>query len=223
LLLPDDLEMRRNLDYILSLTGVIAVYNHKHRDIFQSLKTEFLITDQYAGGGDIHKGIIIATTEDFRRACKIAERSFSRTLSKTSQKTRDVHKKLVELFEEQGLDATGISLKQLAESMELPENTTRDHLNRLRITGHINKDFSERQHRFIPTKREFSGLSNAEIVFTDEEYQEWIKTNLDTSMYFLETSEVRKKRADLCLKTPKTTHETHLVSSHDFVSSGEKK
>jgi len=148
LLLPDDLEMRRNLDYILSLTGVIAVYNYKHRDVFQNLKSEFLITDQYAGGGDIHKGIIIATTEDFRRACKIAERSFSRTLSKTSQKTRDVHKKLVKLFEEQGLDATGISLKQLAESLELPENTTRDHLNRLRITGHINKDFSERQHRF---------------------------------------------------------------------------
>jgi len=107
--------------------------------------------------------------------------------------------------------------------MELPENTTRDHLNRLRITGHINKDFTERQHRFIPTKREFSGLSNAEIVFTDEEYQAWIEANLDTSMYSMETSGDRQNKADLGTKTPESTHETHLVSSRDFVSSGEKK
>jgi len=222
-LVPDDLEMRRNLDYILSLTGVIAVYNWRHRDIFENLKQEKEFTDSLGGMKDMCKGIIIAKPEDYRQACKIAERSFSRTLSKTSQRTKDIHKKLVQLFESEGLDATGISLKQLAESTKLPENTIRDHLDRLRTTGHVNKDFSERQHRFIPTKREFSGLSDAEIIFTDEEYQEWINANLDTSMYSYITSGDREKRADSCLKTPESTHETHLVSSRDFVSSGEKK
>jgi len=210
-LLPKNLEMRRDLDKILAITANVAFINYKNRDRLKCKKPEQLIYSVYGETEDIHKGVIIARPEDFVEAVEIAGNSIRRTISKTANKTREIYHTLRKLFTEAGLDETGISLKQMVEATNLPENTIRDHMDKLRSTGFVIKDEATREHRYFPVNKKFTKLANTNVKFTPEEYLGWLKTILKTRAYSFVSSCDSPISSDLCLKTAKEVTKSSFV------------
>ncbi len=210
-LLPKNLEMRRDLDKILAITANIAFINYKNRDRLKCKKPEKLIYSVYGETEDIHKGVIIARPDDFVESVEIAGNSIRKTITKTGIKTREIYHTLRKLFTDAGLDATGISLKELVEATGLPENTIRDHMDTLQSTAFVIKDESSREHRYFPLNKKFTKLANTNVKFSPEEYLEWLNKILKTSAYTFVSSCDSPISSDLCLKTAKEVTKSSFV------------
>lgn len=226
-LLPKNVEMRRDIDKIMSITATIAFLNHKNRDKFKCLKPEHMITSRYADTEEVHKAIIIARPEDFVQAVEIASDSISRTLSRTSLKTREIYQKLKELFNEDELNDLGVGLKELTEAFEgkYPETTIRDHLKMLRNSGHVLRDETNRDYKYYPLNKKFTHLAHTNVVWTSDEYLEWINHNLDKHTHSFVSSLDSPIDSNLCLKTPKEVAKSSFAGFRNIakISLGEGK
>jgi len=214
---PKNLEMRRDLKKIYNITEIIAFINWRYRDRLQNKIPEKLFTSTFGDTEDIHKGVIIAKPEDYIEALNIAGSSIKRTLNKATIKTREIYEILVKLADEQGLDDTGISLKQITEKLaRYPQNTIRDHLDTLTNNGFVLKDYATREHRYYPLKKKFTDLAHSEIQFTPEEYLAWIKGVLAEDTHSFVSSTFSPITPDLCLKEPKELSKTSFDTSRQM-------
>jgi len=211
---PNNLEMRRDFDKILDITAVIAFINFRNRDRLQNKTPEQLLCSVYGETEPIHKGVIIARPEDYVVARDIAGSSIKRTINKASLKTREIFEVLKKLANESTLEDTGISLKQITETLgKYPETTVRDHLKTLRNNGFVIRDETTREFRYFPIDKKFNELTNTSINYTPEAYLEWLKQVLEPHTHSFVSSLDSPISSDLCLKTPKEVAKTPFDSS----------
>lgn len=186
----ENLTIRRDLPKILSLTAVIA---------FMHASNRYRI--QYSGGinflvgtfGETEKRLqytIIAEPQDFLEALNIAGSAILQTLNKVNEVSIKLYAKLLELYDskmytnptlDQNGRPEGLIVKEVAEKVGKSENRTRELLHQLEQAGYVNRDRSSKEHRFIPTRKEFSDLKLDDLTFSEEEFENW--KNRETSRH----------------------------------------
>jgi len=213
-LLSKNVEMRRDYEKILKITCAITTSNFRFRDKFKRIKPDDTLNGD--GTEKTHRAIVIATLEDLQYAIKIAGHAMNRTVNKASKKTEEIYEKIIELCK-LSLD-NSITLRDVTESFEgqYPETTIRDHIKTLAKLGYLTTDYTDKSYRYKPLGKKFTHLSVDSIKFTNEEYLEWIKETLDTSLYSFESSLDGPISSDLCLKTPKDVTETGFVGTRNM-------
>jgi len=172
-MLPKNLTIRRDLGKILNLTCVIAFIHYKNRDRLKRIKPEHLLVSMFADTEEIHKSIIIAQAQDLQQAIEIAGNTINQTISKTSHKTVELYARLKKIANEKQQDDQGVTIKDLLEDTNWPENTIRDNLRKLKQFGFIVRDESQREFKYVPLEKEFSKFNLGNVSFTEDDYQRW--------------------------------------------------
>lgn len=201
-LIPSNLNIRRDLPKLLALTCVIAFINYRDRDKFMIGKSEHLLTSMFGNTEEIHKAILIADVEDFMEAIDIAGNSLKKALNKINQKTELIYQMTKEIFNQKGLDNTGVTLKDLVTSLDVPESTIRFHLKVLQENGYLLTDEVSKEHRYHPQNKAFSTIKSS-IVFPEEKYQKWIEQYLDlhNGTYFIARLQDEQKSSNPCVNS----------------------
>lgn len=225
-LLPKNLEIRRDLTKIIALTRIIAFINYEKRDKLQNNKPQHLITGTFGETEEFHKGIIIATVQDFEEALEIAGKTITRTINKTTQKTMDLFKFIKKLSNDKGIDEdSGVTMNEVVKSSGLAGTTVRDHIKSLTNNGFLLADYSEKEHRYYPLDKDFTKIQNNTVDFTTEEYQSWLKATVDSNpSYYFVSSQHGLIDNDLCVKQADNPTKTVIrdIPCHTEKSEGSK-
>jgi len=206
-MLPKNLEIRRDLTKILNLTCVIAFINYRNRDKLQKRNPEHLIVGSFGETEEIHKAVIIARPDDFHEALEIAGNTINRTINKSTTKTMELYARIKKMSNEKPIESQGVTINELTKSVGWGESTLRDHLKTLSDNGFVIHDVSTKEHKYFPLEKKFSELTNTEITYSDNEYQEWLKNTVNDSYIFVpardeQDLEISRTNSD------KTSHET---------------
>jgi len=178
-MLPKTLTIRRDLQKILNLTCVIAFIHFKNRDKLKRKDPEHMLTSMFADTEEIHKSIIIAKPEDLKQAIEIAGNTINQTLNKTTFKSMELFVRVKKLAGEKPVDEQGVSFRELMKETGWKESTLRDHLRALKENGFITRDDTQKEHRYYPLEKKFSDFKINNLIFSEEEYQNWIKNQLE--------------------------------------------
>ena len=177
--LPKTLTIRRDLSKILNLTCVIAFIHNKNRDKLMRKKPDHMLTSMFGDTEEIHKAIIIARPEDLQQAIEVAGKTINQTLNKTTLKSMQLFSLVKKVAAGKSLDDQGVLFKELMKETGWKESTIRDHLRTLKENGFITRDDSQKEFRYYPLEKKFSDFKFSDLIFTQEEYQEWLKEQLN--------------------------------------------
>lgn len=174
-ILPNTLEMRRDLKKILNLTCIIAFIHSCNRDQFQKIKKPESQDNKKID-------IIIARFEDFSTALEIAGDTIKQTINKSSSKLMEIDQILRNMFNHKTIDnEQDITVRDIMVEANLSENRTREYLNELCDKGFAEKDENQKIHRYYPIEKKFKDLDASQITFSEHEYSSWIEEQMKTS------------------------------------------
>jgi len=175
-MLPRNLEMRRDLNKIIALTCIVAFIHGVNRDHFRNEKPKQFIQDQWSVT-DEYTYVLIATPEDFIEAMEIASDTIKRTINKASQSLMATNAALKELYNKNKIDeeSSGILIKDVMQKTGQSESSVRSLLNQLCEKGFAWMDDAQRPFKYYPIDKKFSELDANNIIFSDEEYSQWVK------------------------------------------------
>jgi len=172
-LLPNKLEIRRDLSKILNLTCVIAFIHAQNRDRFVTSKQ--MLSDQWGNTTNQEYYCFVAKPEDFAEAVDIAGDTIKQTLNKSSHRLMAMQSLLRKKFNDKKVDDEGgITVKELRDPTGLTDNRIRELLNDLVNRGFAWRDDSDKEYKYFPEDKKFNELSTTNIEFSDLEYQDWI-------------------------------------------------
>ena len=177
-IIPKNLEIRRDLQKILNLTCILAFIHALNRDHFRDNQGKHFLQDQWASTKQEYTFHLIAKPEDFIEAVEIAGETIKQTINKSSQKLMQIHAILKKLYAQKGLDAEqqGVTVKEAMKEIGLSENRTREYLNELCDRGFASKNDEQKINKYHPEEKKFSDLNASNIIFTEKEYEDWVKT-----------------------------------------------
>jgi predicted transcriptional regulator len=179
-IIPKNLEIRRDLTKILNLTCVIAFIHGLNRPYILDKNGKNFIKDQYGNTENEPTYRIIAKPEDFIEALEIGGQTIRQTINKSSLKMMEIQALLKKLYNEKiGKVEQAVTVKEIMKPSNLSENRAREYLNELVDKGFAIKDDNQREHKYSPTDRKFSDLNPESIIFSEAEFQSWIKTEVE--------------------------------------------
>jgi hypothetical protein len=180
--IPKHLEIRRDLAKILNLTCVIAFIHGLNRPYLQDNKPRHFLTDSFGSTKEECAYWIIAKPEDFVEALEIAGQTIRQTINKTSAKQMQLLALVKKLYSENCiLQSKGVTVKDVAKTSGYSDNRAREHLNSLADDGFLTKDDINKENQYFPTEKKFSDLKPTNINFTKEEFDNWLKIQLESS------------------------------------------
>jgi len=178
-ILPRNLEMRRDLQKILNLTCIIAFFHWQNRVQLVNKNGKHFIKDVFATTEKEFTYYVVAKTQDFIEALEIAGQTIKQTINKSSFRLMELQALIKKVYSENG--HTGITVRQLKEPAQLSENRVREYLNELIDLGFIEADYSEKEFKYSPTEKKFSELDPTNLLYSDKEYEEWLKSLLEAN------------------------------------------
>lgn len=184
--IPKHLEIRRDLAKILNLTCVIAFIHGLNRPYLQDNKPKNFLVDNFGSTEKECTYWVIAKPEDFTEALEIAGQTIKQTINKTSVKQMQLLALVKKLYSENCiLESRGVTVKDIVKHSSViknggySENRARELLNWLANNGFLTRDDITRENQYFPTEKKFSDLEATSINFTQEEFDIWLKTQLE--------------------------------------------
>lgn len=183
-LLPKRMEIRRDLNKILNLTCVIAFIHSLNRPQIVHKEGKTFIKDQWNYEKE-YTYTIIAKPEDFYEAVEIAGDTIKQTINKSSKILIEFYDQIKRIWNDKPdtLDAYGeskyLTVKEVHEKTGYSQNRAGELLRLLQENGFVTRDYSQREHKYylIPDKK-FQEIKASSITFTQDDFDSWIKTNV---------------------------------------------
>ena len=178
-----NLTIRRDLPKILNLACLLAFIHFPNRVKIANNEGEHFIKDQWGNSDLKYTYTLIVRPCDFKEALKIGSQTIKQTLNKLNQSSMDIYDKIKQLCSENEDD---VSIKEIANVTGYSINRARELTNPLVASGHVTRERSTtRDYLYSPTEKKFENITTKDIIFTDEDLEEWIKNQIgDNSAKF---------------------------------------
>ena len=170
------LTIRRDLPKILNLACILAFIHFPNRVKIANNEGEHFIQASFGNSELKYTYTLIVEPCDFKEALKIGSQTIKQTLNKLNQSSMDIYDKIKQLCSEHESE---VSIKEIANVTGYSINRARELTNPLVASGHVIREKSTtREYLYSPTEKKFENITTKDIIFTDEDLQEWIKNEL---------------------------------------------